>query len=170
MKILLSLMLFILINVANAQTIDSCVNDYSLFKKINNLENLILGNEDEIIFSNKNQTQYLWLFLSNGGEGEPREIRLTTKHNNKKYQSLNVEKFITNNGIELGMRHDAFLKKIKGKKFKKNIIKDIITYEEVIKYDEKLSFFNKRFMPSYYSTYKFKNNILVELKFGFEAP
>jgi hypothetical protein len=120
-----------------------------------------------VIFKNAVSTQYLVFYQLNGSNSNSFnnfEIGILSSDNSK-YKKMEVSKFSTESGIELGIGKDELLS-IKG--LPDNSIRegecDILTY---IINDPKNKLLKYKNMPEYKAEYCFKHNKLVRFVFGF---
>lgn len=157
---------------------DTSINGLSLINSksiLNSLGDLMqyLEKEKEIpyvLILSKDKKQYLKLSFfpgSNKNEFSYFEIGLLKdKLLNKKNNLLSKYKiFVTENNIKIGISKQAFLKN-RNKHFLKTKNNDLYTYEVI---DFKNSAFLKAYnMPSYRAKYRFDNDTLVQLEFGFD--
>ncbi len=83
--------------------------------------------------------------------------------------SLDVDTFVTGNGIELGMSSAEVVRRLgKCGKSEKRGSAELLTYEVAdTEKDPKLKVFG---LPAYYAEYEFEGGKLVRLRFGFESP
>ena len=87
----------------------------------------------------------------------------------RKLIKINVDRFITESNIKLGISRDQLFK-IKGN----NYTTEKTNSKEIIKYritEENTSGFLLRYnYPSYYAFYEFMDGTLKKMSFGFEYP
>jgi hypothetical protein len=128
------------------------------------------GDFPQVNFYNKTSSEHLTLFYHYGSiDFTFSEIRVqkTTKPLIK-VPTLNIAHFVTGKNIHIGMIKKELIT-ILGKKYNIEQLGDTVKVSYVI--DNATSPFLEYYnIHMYYGDYKFKNNVLVEFKYGFPYP
>lgn len=151
----------------------SLSNFYSTTKNIVTIERV--RESPVVIFSNKNNKEYLIAYQYEGGMKNSfdcyeigyllneRELEKETFYNTSE------DSFKTESNIYLGLPLENLIS-IKGASFKKNVVgtKTILTYRNC---DFENSDFLQRYnMPSYFMEFTMQENRIIKIKFGFDYP
>ena len=91
---------------------------------------------------------------------------------NEKIKEINFKEFKTEKGIKLGLTKSELIKKLGTCYLAKDSTKNGIELNYRIEQpkDSKTKLLQNNNMPIYYATYKFKNDKLQNIEFGFEYP
>ncbi|MGC9355224.1 MAG: hypothetical protein ACP5D9_15360 [Mariniphaga sp.] len=129
----------------------------------------------KVIALNNKKNQKLELIVHHGAnKNEFSEFKISHFYN--KIQKCDhvivlhdIDSFITQKGIKLGISRLALEDKLKMKNLKEEINQK---GELVLSFSKELndSFLGRYNMPEYYGIYTFKNNKLIEFSFGFIVP
>ncbi|UPT69074.1 MAG: hypothetical protein M0D57_10845 [Sphingobacteriales bacterium JAD_PAG50586_3] len=122
----------------------------------------------EVYLSNKTETQFVKLIFHPGSvKNSFDEFEVSTKRP-ARFRKTNIETFVTENGIQLGMSLSKFLR------IKKNNFTTVAHSGTVMAYTLRIEspniFLRGYNMPVYYCKYFFDNERLTNFSFGFEYP
>lgn len=128
-----------------------------------------------LLILNKSQDQYLKMLFYPGGVYdqfsyfEVGAIKLDTLNNKINYKTTNIEEFITESSIKLGMSIEDFYN-IKGKDFDKSLSNNEQLFYQLKRDTDTTGFLKKYNMPIYDAIYHFQSGTLIKFEFGFEYP
>ncbi|WP_143147352.1 hypothetical protein [Chishuiella changwenlii] len=144
-------------------------NSRTFFNGYKNLEKLVIENNNDLPFvsfvNNLNTEKFTVYFFYGSTYDEFYQFKIEYLNNEKFYNYLQYDNFITESGIKLGLSKKDLIK-IKGNNYKEN--NNVIKY--IISDYESSPFLQKYNLPAYFSEYTFINGKLIKIYFGFEYP
>ena len=117
----------------------------------------------EILIATFHPGNYRWEF------SEFNVMRFSKKNKESVTLLKKINQFSTYKRIYLGITLNDLIK-ILGENFKKEIIDDLLLLKYQIDDYKNSSFLKFYNLPYYYGKYYFRNDILIEMKFGFKYP
>jgi hypothetical protein len=125
------------------------------------------------VFSSADNLQFLTVFTHPGGSGEVSEFQVSNSSDTKHLANplAKIKRFVTGRGIQLGFTKSR-VTSILGAPLHQRSKGRFITFEYRLEEKEQTAseFLAHYNMPIYYGVYTFKNDHLLEFKFGFEYP
>lgn len=151
------------ISLLNFKNVQSYLGENVMDRLVDN------GLPNSSVISKDSKQRLTFYFHPGSVKNEFSEFKVNYVDQKVRNEFVNEElEFVTESGIKLGMNAGE-LKTIKGEP-------DSITNNETITFHYRIKDYqNSEFlkiynMPIYYADYKFKNDYLIEFRFGFEYP
>jgi len=133
-------------------------NDSSFVNKMKDIRFKIIDDYykgEGVLLTNEDNTEYFFLNISNGGSSNQYDYFFIEKSGVKESAiKLNVKKFISNNGVQIGMDINDFKIKYKTLTFDREDRSDTL----ILKYEND---------NNYYARYSFVSDKIVKYEFGY---